>query len=322
MSQATPLRSVMDEAEYQRERSRIDVTYGGPDDDLDDLIAKRDQAFADLFYRSGWSQSQLAEHEGRSISWVSCRLRFGRFLAYSTNCRIDDLRRLTEGRFRSLWELTDKDNTDAARFEAVVGFIASPPPKKAKRETPTLDVAREIVRPLVESGSPVNTKILAKEHGISHVTFEAAKACEHAVVEERRAAPQAEALIDKSILSASAREKYEALEARLNREFASRVQLEVERHINATLMPYYKDRLEKAEMVLAYKKPFTNAEFLSLLRALHSDSTNAENRQAAFVLLKEKQMVLRPEEKDRPLSGGLPKTLGELLARKKTKARV
>ena len=83
------------------------------------MVAKRDQAFAELFYRSGWTQEQLAEREGKSTSWVSCRLRLGRVLAYVMNSTDLEIS-LTGGRFRGFLEKTDKTDEDNTRFDAVI----------------------------------------------------------------------------------------------------------------------------------------------------------------------------------------------------------
>lgn len=44
--------------------------------------ARWEQDLADLYYRSGWMQEALAEKEGKSQSWISIRLLFGRFLNF------------------------------------------------------------------------------------------------------------------------------------------------------------------------------------------------------------------------------------------------
>jgi hypothetical protein len=41
-----------------------------------------------LFYRSGWTQEELAKKEGKSPQWVAQRIRFGRFLNFSTAVEI------------------------------------------------------------------------------------------------------------------------------------------------------------------------------------------------------------------------------------------
>jgi hypothetical protein len=46
----------MTESEYERERAELDTIYGRSGTEA---AAKRDQALAKLFYRSGWTQEQL-----------------------------------------------------------------------------------------------------------------------------------------------------------------------------------------------------------------------------------------------------------------------
>jgi hypothetical protein len=52
---------------------------------------------------SGWTQEQLAKKEGKTIAWVAYRLRFGRFLNFSTTVENRQTlpSNLTERRFRS-----------------------------------------------------------------------------------------------------------------------------------------------------------------------------------------------------------------------------
>jgi hypothetical protein len=87
--------------------------------------AKRDQAWAAFFYRSNWTQEQLAKKEGKGQQWISRRLLFGRFLAFTpmgvSGENASTLpTNLTERRFRSYWERTAGGN-ERARFNAVVG---------------------------------------------------------------------------------------------------------------------------------------------------------------------------------------------------------
>jgi hypothetical protein len=85
---------------------------------LGEANAKREQALAVLFYRSGWTQEELAKKEGKSVSWMSYRLVFGRFLNFSTNVEKQKTlpKNLTEGRFRSYWQQTDKSANERGRF--------------------------------------------------------------------------------------------------------------------------------------------------------------------------------------------------------------
>ena len=103
--------------------------------------AKRDQVLAGLFYRSGWTQQELAEVEGKNQSWVTRRVRFGRFLENMPDgINPDSLpKNLTERRFRSYWERTDKSETnERIRFRAVQQLMESEAtlskPRKAYRE--------------------------------------------------------------------------------------------------------------------------------------------------------------------------------------------
>ena len=81
-----------------------------------EAAAKRDQALAQLFARSGWTQEELGKKEGKSQDWISLRLRFGRFLNFTTAVVNSELpRNLTEWRFRELWEQTDKTETRLLR---------------------------------------------------------------------------------------------------------------------------------------------------------------------------------------------------------------
>ena len=117
--------------------------------------------------------------------------------------------------------------------------------------------------------------------------------------------------------------KYEAAVRRrvmqLEAEYDRRRMDQVQKHIEEYLMPVYREKLEKAERVMQVgKKPFTIDEYRQLLGALHPDST-VESRTKMFIVVKDREHLLRPPERDKPLSGDLPKTLEELLARRKTR---
>jgi hypothetical protein len=57
---------VMSKEEYDRERRRLVEIYGEPDAKPAEIIAKRDQAIAQLHHHSGWSQGRIAAEERKS----------------------------------------------------------------------------------------------------------------------------------------------------------------------------------------------------------------------------------------------------------------
>lgn len=122
------------EEEYDRERARLRELYG---DSNAEAVAKRDQALAVFFYRSGWTQEHLAKKEGKSQKWVDFRLRFGRFLSTMVLNPETAPNNLTERRFRGYWEQTEKDGNERKRFARVQEFMAAELSLQAKRR-PTI----------------------------------------------------------------------------------------------------------------------------------------------------------------------------------------
>jgi hypothetical protein len=93
-----------------------------------------------------------------------------------------------------------------------------------------------------------------------------------------------ESTIDPTTLSLTAQQKLAAYQRRLDNQFAARVSQQVLHHTEQVLMPFYKERLEKADQLLSegmYKPVFTNAEYRLVLSALHPDSL-PEHRKGAF----------------------------------------
>lgn len=201
-----------------------------------------------------------------------------------------------------------------------------------------VEKARLVVRPVVEAGLTIDPEKLSKQSGFSEPTIERAYDWERARWEALQEAaatapppvptpvpepipepvpvPLAPAVT--ATLPPATQEKLAALEARLTKRlelaFEDRIQAELKKRIEENVLPYYKDKLAKAELLMKSGKPFTNQEYISLLRAFHPDSSSPEYRTAAFRLIKEKEPLLRPEEKDKPLTSRLPKTWAEVMA--------
>jgi hypothetical protein len=115
----------MSEAQYDSQRVRLLELYG---DSGKEAAAKRDQAFAVLFYKSGWTQEKLAKKEKKSEGWVNQRLRLGRFLNFLTTVRNPENPPvgLTERRFRDIWAETDKaESNERIRFQQVLDILNS-----------------------------------------------------------------------------------------------------------------------------------------------------------------------------------------------------
>ncbi len=113
----------MSEADYETERAELRKIYG---ETSGQAGAKREQALALLFKRSGWTQEQLAKKEGKSQSQIQRALLFGEFLNITPNGVIPETIRnsLNEGKFRGFWEQTDKlDGNRDDRFAEVTRLI-------------------------------------------------------------------------------------------------------------------------------------------------------------------------------------------------------
>ncbi len=142
VAQIADARAISDE-EYARRRQEIEETCPTR---RDDVHARRDQALADLFYRSGWTQDRLAAKEGKSQQWVSFRLRFGAFLHFTTTGSNPTKPpvNLTERAFRKLWEQTDKQADERARFRVVAEMLAGKT-RIGEPHTPKTDVATKLL---------------------------------------------------------------------------------------------------------------------------------------------------------------------------------
>jgi len=113
----------MTPAEYDAARALIEPSKAAAG-------VRWEQALARLFYRSGWTQAELAAHEkasGRSMGqqYAGRLLCFGRFLAFSENTPngVNSESNLSEGRFRSYWERTAEAGHERHRFRAVLELM-------------------------------------------------------------------------------------------------------------------------------------------------------------------------------------------------------
>jgi hypothetical protein len=175
----------MSEFEYDQERARLRELYG---DNSAEAAAKRDQAMADLFRRSGWTQEKLAAKESKSQNWVSYRLRFGRFLNFITAViKSESLPAdLTEWRFRAYWNSVR--GPEQERFRAIFKLIQEDPTrgvraKRTKQDMPKTEAVRKALRPTVEAEKPIDRHRWAKKLDVSEATIQRAEMQERARLE-------------------------------------------------------------------------------------------------------------------------------------------
>jgi hypothetical protein len=122
-AEVIPIRTRMTELEYDAERAKL-----APDKAAAGI--RWEHGLASLFYRSGWTQDELAKKEGKGKSWISQRLIFGRFLAFAANSTT--VEKFTERRFRSYWERTAEhgSSNERIRFKAVLDLMAAEEPMR------------------------------------------------------------------------------------------------------------------------------------------------------------------------------------------------
>jgi len=91
------------------------------------------RGIARLLAESEWTQEELAARLKKSQPWITCQVRFGEFLNFITNVIIPQKQaseeiitnviKISEGRFRTLYNQTDKDESGEARFAEVLHLL-------------------------------------------------------------------------------------------------------------------------------------------------------------------------------------------------------
>lgn len=116
--------------QYRVERQKLTATYG---ESKIEAGTRWEQELAKLFNRSGWTQEQLAKHEGYERRYVGYLLIFGEFLGFVGNGTAQ-FQKLTEYAFRTYWKMTSKGNNQA-RFREVLRLMEEPKPTPTKQTT-------------------------------------------------------------------------------------------------------------------------------------------------------------------------------------------
>jgi hypothetical protein len=115
----------MTEQEYDKERARLRELYG----DSSESAAKRDQALATLFCRSGWTEEQLANKEGRTHQWASNLMFFGQFLNFANSLAEPEClpKNLSAKKFLDIWQqqTVQTECNERIRFQQVLKIMRS-----------------------------------------------------------------------------------------------------------------------------------------------------------------------------------------------------
>jgi hypothetical protein len=101
-------------------------------------------------------------------------------------------------------------------------------------------------------------------------------------------------------------------------EFEDRVRAEAVARVEGMMVPHWLDRIKQADAILKHRKGvMTKAQFNALKKTAHPDNgASPETRAEAFQLLEKLELFLL-DEKQKPLTNGLPKTSAEFMAMKK-----
>ena len=189
-------------------------------------------------------------------------------------------------------------------------------PARRRRGTdmPLVEKARRAVRPFLLAGTPIDTRALGKEIGVSHVTIDMAIAAESArlkALEEAKAAP-----VDPASLPKSAKAKLDAamrqLRKRIEQDYAMRVHA-IDETVRQRVLKENADYLamlnEKQEqlrrdeewhrfVVNNHKPPLTVDEFMLLHLCLRGNASQEKLHQAGLIL-NTKRAILTGEKPKR-----------------------
>src|SRR5262245_7419640 len=232
------------------------------------------------------------------------------------------LRRVLENTTRSSLQLIFKIEFPKDLPNRFAREKTKPKSSRAKpREKPALERALHAYDRRKVAGEPITREAIVKEAGVSDAKAQEAITMRQA--EERMAD-------EKAKLSKSKQAQYEAAvraeQKRLQLEFETRVNAEVQKILDEMILPARHQSYEKLMNEIRYRKGVLKyEEYRKLQRCLHPDSIaylnpNQETIDAfneAFRILKYYELALC-NEKERPVDPGRapPKTVAEWRARK------
>jgi hypothetical protein len=195
-------------------------------------------------------------------------------------------------------------------------------PQKPKKTNEKLEKALHAYDRRKQAGEELTYEAIQKEAGVSSTPVRRAIAMREA---EAKAS-----VAETAGLSASAQEKLQIAirreMKRLELEAETRAINEAQKRIEEWFLPDYMKLLRKVEKMLEYKRGLmSRADYRKILRCVHPDTgahVSDANRNEAFRLFTqlEARLVDDAEQADLKRVSTLPKTVEEMLARRKTKA--
>ena len=200
---------------------------------------------------------------------------------------------------------------------------------RPRKQAAKTEIARPTLRAILERGETVDRKALGKELGLTSQPLKTAEALERGRLEGLAEAAE-RGQIDPSVLSKTAHEKLAAFEkrtrAQLEAEFEQRVRAEVDRRL-AERDARDDEAIAQANELISHESgrrrpPFSPQEYYQLLWALHPDSNDPAKATAAFVMVRQKKLILcdeGPIKRKSDNAAPLPKTAADLVRVKRTR---
>ena len=212
--------------------------------------------------------------------------------------------------------------------KAIILATTKPKPQRTTKagEGAVTREIRERVRPMVESGEPISVQEVVAATGRSRIVIEGAIAYERGrlagLAEAARRAP-----VDPVTLSKTARDKLEAAERRMRAQLEEKFERRVREEVRLRLAKRDTEdaeTIEQANELMAHstgrlRPPFTSEQYYQILWALHPDNNDKAKTTDAFIMIRQKKLLLcdeGPIKRRSSLAAPLPKTAAELMERK------
>jgi len=256
----------------------------------------------------------------------------------------DECRSLLEKTDRRSLQLIHREEFQVASGSKIETAKPSKPPKRAPKKKKTPSPEAEKVAQLAREGRG-RTEIAATLGVGEHVAQLAVKHEEgrRSGIEEAKQQALDEAAMNAELAASDKEKLKQAIDAhkrKLDREYdltvkkleceidarvrerASKLESDIKARWDQIYLPNYEEGQRRAQLYRdAYKGVFSKQEFQFLLKCLHPDQRpESDKLNEAFSLFNSRKTLLYNEALvERPIDPLLPKTVAEMMARKKTK---